>query len=74
MNQDIPYYEYKPGKPLRYLGIDILWFLKSKNRFKANPSWFSFFSKKTFYQDIYKNDASTWLTWFTVGLKKFFSS
>lgn len=74
MNQDIPYYEYKPGKTLRYLGIDILWFLKSKNRFKANPSWFSFFSKKTFYQDIYKNDASTWLTWFTVGLKKFFSS
>jgi len=27
---------------LRYMHTDVLWFLKSKNRFNCNPSWFSF--------------------------------
>ena len=25
-----------------YFHMDLLWFFKSKNRFKAKPSWFSF--------------------------------
>lgn len=33
---------YKDGIRLRYFHKDILWFIKSKERFKANPSWFSF--------------------------------
>lgn len=29
-------------KYLRYMHTDVLWFLKSPNRFKCKPSWFSF--------------------------------
>ena len=63
--------EYTPGKTLRYMGIDLLWFLKSPKRFKSSPSWFRFFGKNIYYQDIYRKDASTWYSWFVTGLKKF---
>lgn len=33
--------EYNDGVRLRYFHMDMLWFLKSKERFKAKPSWFS---------------------------------
>ncbi len=33
--------DYKEGLYLRYIHKDILWFLKSKDRFKTTPSWFS---------------------------------
>lgn len=33
--------EYKDGMGLRYFHMDVLWFLKSKDRFKCKPSWFS---------------------------------
>lgn len=63
---------YKPGKVLRYLGIDLLWFLKSPNRFKSSPSWFHFCGKDIYYQDIIKSDASTWYSWLIKGFQKFF--
>lgn len=72
LGKPIKEYEYQAGKILRYLGIDILWFLKSKKRFSSSPSWFSFFGKDIYYQDIYKQDSSTWLSWLTVGLRKLF--
>lgn len=58
-------YRYTPGKRLRHLGFDVLWFLKSPNRFKAKPSWFRFFGKDTYYQDWLKGDFSAffWGTW-----------
>ena len=45
-------YEYKAGVVLRHLGFDVLWFLKSAKRFKTKPSWFQFFGKNVFYQDM----------------------
>lgn len=68
-----PYHSggYTPGKTLRYMGIDLLWFLKSPKRFKSSPSWFRFLGKDIYYQDIYRKDASTWYSWFVTGLKKF---
>ena len=45
-------YEYKTGVTLRHLGFDVLWFLKSPKRFNSNPSWFRFFGKNVFYQDM----------------------
>ena len=33
--------EYKDDVRLRYFHMDLLWFLKSKDRFKTKPSWFS---------------------------------
>jgi len=32
---------YKDDVRLRYFHMDFLWFIKSKDRFKAKPSWFS---------------------------------
>lgn len=36
-----PYLEYKSDVRLRCIHTDLLWFLKSPDRFKSNPSWFS---------------------------------
>lgn len=70
MQMDIPNYEYVPGKILRYMGIDIMWLLKSKNRLKRKPCWFQFIGKDIYYQDIYKTDSSTWWTWLIEGVGK----
>lgn len=67
---EVPKYRYEPGKTLRYLGIDIMWLLKSPNRFHSHPSWLKFFGKDIYYQDIYKQDPSTWWTWLIEGLGK----
>ena len=58
-------YRYTPGKRLRHLGFDVLWFLKSPDRFKTKPSWFRFFGKDTYYQDWLCGDfkAFFWGTW-----------
>jgi predicted ATP-grasp superfamily ATP-dependent carboligase len=58
-------YDYKPGKRLRHLGFDVLWFLKSPKRFSSKPSWFKFFGKNLYYQDWIMGDfpAFFWGTW-----------
>lgn len=58
-------YSYAPGKRLRHLGFDVLWFLKSPDRFRAKPSWFRFFGKDTYYQDWIRGNFSAflWGTW-----------
>lgn len=71
VGETIPGYIYEAGKSLRYLGIDIMWFLKSPLRFKAKPCWLKFWGKDLYYQDIYANDSSTWWTWLIGGLAKF---
>ena len=70
MGLDVPEYYYTPGKTMRYMGLDIMWFFKSHNRFKTSPSWFKFFGNSLYYQDIYKEDISTWWTWLVEGLSK----
>lgn len=64
---------YSPGKTLRYLGIDLMWFLKSHKRFSAQPSWFKFCGKSLYYQDIYKEDPPSWWTWLAEGVGKLFT-
>lgn len=45
-------YHYKPGRYLRYLGLDILWLMQSRSRFKSNPSWIkTLFSPRQVLQD-----------------------
>jgi len=58
-------YQYEPGKRLRHLGLDVLWFIKSPDRWRAKPSWFHLFGKDVFYQDWIKGDfgAFFWGTW-----------
>lgn len=70
MAEKVPAQNYTPDKKLRYLGIDLMWFMKSPKRFKASPGWFRFLRKDIYYQDIFKNDTSTWWTWLAEGLSK----
>jgi predicted ATP-grasp superfamily ATP-dependent carboligase len=70
LEADACQYNYQPGKTLRYLGIDLMWFLKSSKRFNSKPSWFNFVGKKVYYQDIICKDTSTWYSWLISGLKK----
>ena len=37
---------------LRFLGVEVLWFLKSENKWHTKPNWFNFFGKDIFYQDM----------------------
>ncbi len=45
-------YDYYEGEFLRHLGFEVLWFLKSPNRFKTKPNWFKLFGKHIHYQDM----------------------
>ena len=56
LGQPLREYHYESGKRLRHLGFDVLWFLKSSDRFKAKPSWFRFFGKDLYYQDWIRGD------------------
>lgn len=63
-------YVYSPGKSLRHLGFDVLWFLKSPERWKAKPSWFKFFGKDLYYQDWVKGNFPAFLFGTIGNIKK----
>lgn len=63
---------YKTGTYLRYLGLDMMWFLKSKRRFSTNPSWFKFWGDNLFYQDLYKEDKRMSIYTMWEGIRKIF--
>lgn len=70
VKQLIPKQNYSPGKTLRYMGLDLMWFLKSPRRFSSSPSWFNFIGSNVYYQDIIWCDPSTWYSWLVTGIKK----
>lgn len=62
--------KYHPGKHLRFLGLDIAWFLSSPHRFNCKPSWFKFFEKNIYYQEGGFRDAIAMIYSIWSGLKK----
>ena len=52
MNLPQKTYSYKEGVALRHIGLDFLWFCKSKSRWTTKPSWFKFIGHDIHYQDI----------------------
>ena len=70
---DIPTYKYKTNMQLRYLGLDIAWFLSSPNRFKCTPSWFKFFGRNLYYQEGGFNDIFAMIASLFSGVKKIIS-
>ncbi len=62
-----PMLEYKKDMRIRMSQIDVLWFLKSPNRFKAKPSWFS--CKNTKDQTFSWDDPLPWFAFLFRGLK-----
>jgi len=60
---------YRNGIFVRMSQIDMLWFLKSPNRFRATPSWFSI--KKTKDQIFYLDDPLPWFAFSLTGVFKY---
>ncbi len=73
MGREVIRYNYIPGKQLRHIGFDTLWFLKSKDRFKTKPNWFNFFNKNQSFQDFSISDPLPFL-YGTIGNIKKMSS
>ncbi len=67
-------YQYKPGQVLRYLGLDMAWFLSSPMRFKCTPSWFKFFGENIYYQEGGCHDWIAMLFSIYEGVRKQLSS
>ncbi|MBQ3766259.1 MAG: ATP-grasp domain-containing protein [Bacteroidales bacterium] len=65
----VPTYEYRPGRYLRCLGLDLAWFAHSNRRWKASPSWFRFF-RNTVYQDGGWRDFPAMMASLWVGIRK----
>lgn len=62
------YLRYKKGKYLRYLHTDILWFIKSKDRFRCKPSWFDF--RNSVDQIWSAKDPLPWIAYTLSGFAK----
>ena len=63
------YKDYKLDCRLRYMHTDLLWFIKSPNRFKSKPSWFSW--KNTTDQIWSWKDPLPWFTYTMQGFAKY---
>ena len=73
LNKPLPDMKYNPGPRLRYLGFDVLWFIKSKNRWKTKPCWFNFLEKDMAYQDLSWKDPFSFLAGTLGNIIKLFS-
>ena len=62
---------YKIGIVMRYMPLDILWFLYSPKRFNSKPSWFQFFGKNLCYQEGSHGDFLPAIAGFIEGLGKY---
>ncbi|ABL66605.1 carboxylate--amine ligase [Chlorobium phaeobacteroides] len=72
LGNQIENYNIKYNVYVRYLGLDILWFLKSVNRFNSNPSWFKFIGKDICFQEGGLDDPFPFLFGTYSGIKKLF--
>lgn len=63
------YRDYEIGWRLRCFQTDFLWFLKSPNRFKAKPSWFSW--RRTKEQIFSLSDPIPWFAFTIKGLRNY---
>lgn len=63
--------KYKTGKQVRWMGLDVMWFLFSPNRFRFKPSWFKFFGKNVSYHDGAWNDLLPMFAGMFAGVVKY---
>lgn len=61
INLPVHNYKYREGVVLRYLGFEVLWFLKSNERFKTKPNWFRFIGKNVSYEDFDVSDIKSFI-------------
>lgn len=66
----VPTTEYHREIKVRYMGMDVLWFVFSRERFRSKPSWFKFWDKDLYYQDGC-NEFLPMIAGFLMGIKKY---
>jgi predicted ATP-grasp superfamily ATP-dependent carboligase len=64
---------YREGVCLRNEGLDLLWFVKSKQRLTASPSWFRFLGKNLQYHLISLDDPGPMVAFALANLRDLFS-
>lgn len=67
----IPQFEYKTGKQVRWMGLDVMWFIFSNDRFRFKPSWFKFFGRDISYHDGSLLDPLPMITGIIAGVIKY---
>ena len=70
-DEKMPTFEYHVGKQVRWMGLDVMWFLFSDNRFCFKPSWFKFFGKDISYHDGSWSDPLPMLAGMFAGIIKY---
>ncbi len=70
-NADSPSFEYATDKQVRWMGLDVMWFLFSKDRFRFKPSWFKFFGENISYHDGAWNDPLPMFAGMFAGILKY---
>ena len=65
------FFDYKEGQQIRWMGLDVMWFLFSRERFHFKPSWFRFFGSNLSYQDGSWSDPCPMISGIFAGLVKY---
>lgn len=73
LRQPITEPHYQPGKVLRFMGLDIMWFCFAPQRLRFKPSWFHFFGKNIYYQDGSLSDPLPMIMGCISGIIKYLS-
>ncbi len=73
MGNEIPSVpDYQENIYLRHDGLDIMWFLKSRDRFNTDPSWFRFFGENVQYQVMSADDPMPALAYLAANIRDLF--
>lgn len=67
----MPSFTYSEGKQIRWMGLDVMWFIFSPQRFNFKPSWFKFWGKDISYHDGSWNDPLPMLAGMLSGFIKY---
>lgn len=70
-NKPMPKFHYQEGKQVRWMGLDVMWFIFSPQRFSFKPSWFKFFGKNLSYHDGAWDDPLPMIAGFLSGVLKY---
>lgn len=71
IGQPLPATRYTPGQALRFMGLDVMWFLFSPERFSFRPSWFRLCGRNLHYQDGSLHDPLPMLAGALAGVGKY---
>ena len=64
-------FDFKEDQQIRWMGLDVMWFLFSKDRFQFKPSWFRFFGSNVSYHDGSWSDPLPMISGMFAGVVKY---